>query len=186
VKTRVATAPAGVSVAQFLGAACLCGVADTLALLMADQASLLAPIVSVAKIGCLIGSLRVDVPSEDRVDARPAEHRPARIPALPRVHEGCVRCRQGRGQRRGGAGSRSKRAPASVDPAADGATIGGGEGTMSDWKIQLRGRCKRCGGAGRVEDPKSGRLLDCHPCDRTGEVHPFVPLAELKAMLDGI
>ncbi len=61
-----------------------------------------------------------------------------------------------------------------------------GEGTMSDWKIQLRGTCKRCGGAGRVEDPKSGRLLDCHPCDSTGEVHPFVPLAELKALLNGI
>ncbi len=57
VKTRVATAPPGVSVAQFLGAACLCGVADTVALLMADQASLPASTVSVAKIGCLIGSL---------------------------------------------------------------------------------------------------------------------------------
>ena len=57
VKTRLAAAPAGGSLAQFLGAACLCGVADTVALLMADQASLPAPIVSVAKIGCLIGSL---------------------------------------------------------------------------------------------------------------------------------
>jgi NhaA family Na+:H+ antiporter len=57
VKTRVATASAGVSVAQFLGAACLCGVADTVALLMADQASLPASVASVAKIGCLIGSL---------------------------------------------------------------------------------------------------------------------------------
>ena len=57
VKTRVATAPAGVSATQFLGAACLCGVADTVALLMADQASLPASVASVAKIGCLIGSL---------------------------------------------------------------------------------------------------------------------------------
>jgi hypothetical protein len=57
---------------------------------------------------------------------------------------------------------------------------------MSDWKIQLRGKCERCGGAGRVKDPKSGRLLDCYQCDSTGEVHPFVPLAELKALLDGI
>jgi len=47
----------GISVRQFLGAACLCGVADTVALLMADQASLPGTLASVAKIGCLVGSL---------------------------------------------------------------------------------------------------------------------------------
>ncbi len=56
-KIRVATAPVGVSATQFVGAACLCGVADTVALLMADQAALPVPIASVAKIGCLLGSL---------------------------------------------------------------------------------------------------------------------------------
>jgi NhaA family Na+:H+ antiporter len=51
-----ALAPGGVSVRQFLGAACLCGVADTVALLMADQASLPDGTAAVAKIGCLLGS----------------------------------------------------------------------------------------------------------------------------------
>ncbi len=55
-RSRIALAPEGVSVRQFLGAACLCGIADTVALLMADQASLPLPSVSVAKIGCLVGS----------------------------------------------------------------------------------------------------------------------------------
>ena len=48
--------PYGVSTRQFLGAACLCGVADTVALLLADQASLPTTIAAVAKIGCLVGS----------------------------------------------------------------------------------------------------------------------------------
>jgi NhaA family Na+:H+ antiporter len=52
-----ARAPRGVSVRQFLGAACLCGVADTVALLMADQAGMPAPSASLAKIACLLGSL---------------------------------------------------------------------------------------------------------------------------------
>ena len=56
IRSRIALAPEGVSVRQFLGAACLCGMADTVALLMADQASLPLPSVSVAKIGCLVGS----------------------------------------------------------------------------------------------------------------------------------
>jgi NhaA family Na+:H+ antiporter len=57
VKSGVALAPGGVSVRQFLGGACLCGVADTVALLMADQASLPGATAAVAKIGCLLGSL---------------------------------------------------------------------------------------------------------------------------------
>jgi NhaA family Na+:H+ antiporter len=56
IRSRLALAPAGVSLRQFLGAACLCGVADTVALLMADQASLPGASASVAKIGCLLGS----------------------------------------------------------------------------------------------------------------------------------
>jgi NhaA family Na+:H+ antiporter len=57
VRARVALAPSGVSLRQFVGAACLCGVADTVALLMADQASLSAPSAAIAKIGCLVGSI---------------------------------------------------------------------------------------------------------------------------------
>jgi Na+:H+ antiporter, NhaA family len=57
IKSRIARAPVAVSVRQFLGAACLCGVADTVALLMADQASLPSATAAIAKIGCLVGSL---------------------------------------------------------------------------------------------------------------------------------
>ncbi|HTB76442.1 MAG TPA: Na+/H+ antiporter NhaA [Polyangiaceae bacterium] len=57
VKTRIAMAPEGVTTSQFLGAACLCGIADTVALLMADQSALSMPVASVAKIGCFLGSL---------------------------------------------------------------------------------------------------------------------------------
>jgi Na+:H+ antiporter, NhaA family len=57
IKARIARAPVDVSVRQFLGAACLCGVADTVALLLADQASLPGATAAVAKIGCLVGSL---------------------------------------------------------------------------------------------------------------------------------
>jgi Na+:H+ antiporter, NhaA family len=57
VKARVGSMPDGVSLRHFIGAACLCGVGDTVALLMADQAlpqGLEAPI---AKIGVLVGSV---------------------------------------------------------------------------------------------------------------------------------
>jgi NhaA family Na+:H+ antiporter len=56
IKSGGALAPGGVSLRQFVGAACLCGVADTVALLMADQAALPGSLASVAKIGCLVGS----------------------------------------------------------------------------------------------------------------------------------
>jgi NhaA family Na+:H+ antiporter len=56
VKSAVAVGPRGVTVRQFVGAACLCGVADTVALLMADQAGLPGSGASIAKIGCLVGS----------------------------------------------------------------------------------------------------------------------------------
>jgi len=57
IKARIATAPEGVTVANFIGAACLCGVGDTVALLMADQAFPQGPDSAVAKIGVLIGSV---------------------------------------------------------------------------------------------------------------------------------
>jgi NhaA family Na+:H+ antiporter len=54
--TRIALPPVGVTIRQFVGAACLCGIGDTLALLMADRA--LSPEeASVAKIGVLLGSM---------------------------------------------------------------------------------------------------------------------------------
>lgn len=57
VKTRIAAFPDDTDVAQFIGAACLCGVGDTVALLMADQAFPEGPEASLAKIGVLIGSV---------------------------------------------------------------------------------------------------------------------------------
>ncbi|MGZ5163101.1 MAG: Na+/H+ antiporter NhaA [Burkholderiales bacterium] len=57
IKARIAVAPDGVTVRNFIGAACLCGVGDTVALLMADQAFPGGPESAVAKIGVLIGSL---------------------------------------------------------------------------------------------------------------------------------
>jgi hypothetical protein len=110
------------------------------------------------------------------------------IDASPQTPPHRRRSTRGDGTRwRGGAGIGSKRARrALTPPRMERPSAGRGEQNMSDWKIQLRGTCERCGGAGRVTDPKSGRLLDCHPCDSTGEVHPFVPLAELKALLEGM
>jgi NhaA family Na+:H+ antiporter len=56
VATGVALPLEGVTVRQFVGAACLCGVGDTMALLMADRA--LAPDeAAVAKLGVLTGSV---------------------------------------------------------------------------------------------------------------------------------
>ncbi|MBF5066790.1 Na+/H+ antiporter NhaA, partial [Salmonella enterica subsp. enterica serovar Istanbul] len=53
--TRVANMPEGVGTRHFIGAACLCGVADTVALLMADRA-FATPEGSVAKLAVLAGS----------------------------------------------------------------------------------------------------------------------------------
>ncbi|HEY4264857.1 MAG TPA: Na+/H+ antiporter NhaA [Micropepsaceae bacterium] len=57
IKTRIARAPEDVTLRNFIGAACLCGVGDTVALLMADQAFPQGPDAAVAKIGVLIGSV---------------------------------------------------------------------------------------------------------------------------------
>jgi NhaA family Na+:H+ antiporter len=53
----IARGPQGVSVRDFIGAACLCGIGDTVALLMADQAFPHGSDASVAKIGVLVGSI---------------------------------------------------------------------------------------------------------------------------------
>jgi NhaA family Na+:H+ antiporter len=57
VQTKIARTPDDVSLRNFLGAACLCGVGDTVALLMADQAFPAGPDSAIAKISVLIGSV---------------------------------------------------------------------------------------------------------------------------------
>jgi NhaA family Na+:H+ antiporter len=57
IKAGFARASEDVSVRTFIGAACLCGVGDTVALLMADQAFPQGPDAAVAKIGVLVGSV---------------------------------------------------------------------------------------------------------------------------------
>jgi NhaA family Na+:H+ antiporter len=54
--SKLAVAPADVTLRQFVGAACLCGVSDTVALLMVDRAFANAADASVAKIAVLAGS----------------------------------------------------------------------------------------------------------------------------------
>jgi NhaA family Na+:H+ antiporter len=56
IKARIGIAPQGVGLRAFIGAACLCGVGDTVALLMADQAFAHDRSAAVAKIGVLAGS----------------------------------------------------------------------------------------------------------------------------------
>ena len=57
VKARIGVAASGITARNFIGAACLCGVGDTVALLLADQAFPGETYAAVAKIGVLIGSL---------------------------------------------------------------------------------------------------------------------------------
>jgi Na+:H+ antiporter, NhaA family len=57
IKARIATVPDGITLRNFIGAACLCGIGDTVALLMADQAFPQGPDSAIAKIGVLIGSV---------------------------------------------------------------------------------------------------------------------------------
>jgi NhaA family Na+:H+ antiporter len=56
IKARIAVAPEDVTLRNFLGGACLCGVGDTVSLLMADQAFPQGTESAIAKIGVLIGS----------------------------------------------------------------------------------------------------------------------------------
>ena len=55
--SRVAVAPVGVTLRQFAGAACLCGVADTVSLLMVDRAFTTPAYASLAKLAVLAGSV---------------------------------------------------------------------------------------------------------------------------------
>jgi Na+:H+ antiporter, NhaA family len=57
IKTRLARGPDDVTLHNFVGAACLCGVGDTVALLMADQAFPHGADAALAKTGVLIGSV---------------------------------------------------------------------------------------------------------------------------------
>ncbi len=57
IKARIATAPFGVTLRQFIGGACLCGIGDTVALLLADQAFPQGSYSAIAKIGVLFGSV---------------------------------------------------------------------------------------------------------------------------------
>jgi len=57
IKLRVAAPPDGMTLRNFIGAACLCGIGDTVALLMADEAFPQGPYSAIAKIGVLIGSV---------------------------------------------------------------------------------------------------------------------------------
>jgi NhaA family Na+:H+ antiporter len=57
IKTRIAVPPDGVTLREFIGGACLCGIGDTVALLMADQAFPQGLEAAVAKIGVLVGSV---------------------------------------------------------------------------------------------------------------------------------
>jgi NhaA family Na+:H+ antiporter len=57
VKTGIARAPKGVGILTFIGAICLCGIGDTVALLLADQAFPEGANAAIAKIAVLIGSV---------------------------------------------------------------------------------------------------------------------------------
>ncbi len=57
VGTGLGRVPADVGLRGFIGAACLCGIGDTVSLLMADQAFPAGPDSQIAKIGVLIGSI---------------------------------------------------------------------------------------------------------------------------------
>jgi NhaA family Na+:H+ antiporter len=57
VKSTIAVGPEGVTLRQFIGAACLCGVSDTVALLLADRAFPPGPNSGIAKIAVLVGSM---------------------------------------------------------------------------------------------------------------------------------
>ena len=57
ISLRIAVMPANSTLRNFIGAACLCGIGDTVSLLMADQAFPEGPDSAVAKIGVLIGSV---------------------------------------------------------------------------------------------------------------------------------
>ncbi len=56
IKAKIAIVPDDVALRSFIGAAFLCGIGDSMALLIADQAFAAGPEAAAAKIGALIGS----------------------------------------------------------------------------------------------------------------------------------
>jgi len=57
IKAGIAVTPENVTMRNFIGAACLCGIGDTVALLLAEQAFSTASELAVAKIAVLLGSI---------------------------------------------------------------------------------------------------------------------------------
>jgi len=57
IRSGIGRVPGDVTLRGFIGAACLCGIGDTVALLMADQAFPHGGDSAIAKIGVLIGSV---------------------------------------------------------------------------------------------------------------------------------
>jgi NhaA family Na+:H+ antiporter len=57
VATRIAIPPKDVKFREFIGAACLCGIGDTVAILLADEAFGQSPEAAAAKIAVLVGSV---------------------------------------------------------------------------------------------------------------------------------
>jgi NhaA family Na+:H+ antiporter len=74
IKARIATAPEDATLRHFIGAACLCGVGDTVALLMADQAFPQGPDSAIAKIGVLTGSVLAAVLGASVLVGAPRNH----------------------------------------------------------------------------------------------------------------
>ena len=66
--------PEGIAGRSFLGAACLCGIGDTVALLMADQAFPFPGEAAVAKMGVLIGSTMAAVIGTAVLVSTPRKH----------------------------------------------------------------------------------------------------------------
>ena len=81
VKAKVAVVPEDVPLRAFLGAACLCGVGDTVALLMADQAFTHGPNAAAAKIGVLAGSVIAAALGAVVLATGPSEVTPASVGA---------------------------------------------------------------------------------------------------------
>ncbi len=74
IKARIAVAPEDVTLRSFIGGACLCGVGDTVSLLMADQAFPQGPESAIAKIGVLVGSVLAAALGAFILSASPQAH----------------------------------------------------------------------------------------------------------------
>jgi NhaA family Na+:H+ antiporter len=101
VKAKIGVAPQA-SVQVFVGAACVCGIGDTVAILLADQAFPAGPYAAIAKVGVLIGSVIAAVvgtaviltsPAARTPPVAPRLRRPAEIPEKPPLGGGGARTR---------------------------------------------------------------------------------------------